>query len=337
MNVRRHRFVRVVAFVASLLLCFAWHAHADYEPGRGLPLFHDRLTIGGYVAVDAAFLDDSRDELVVDDLSAFLTLRLTDHWLLFTEAELEDPVHIESGGFGSGDHLFNLERLYSQWLAGEHVRLRIGQMLTPFGIWNVIHAEPLVWTSSRPIATAEFFDTSVTGMEATLFAPVTAFDLIITAFGQVTPQIDDSHDPQKARRAVGARAEAGTSSGVRVGASVVHFHDHVDHRDETTFGVDAFWTARLVELSSEIAINAPDSGHATGGGYAQIVWHAGLNLHPFVRVEYVDLRGFDRVPVVFGAAWKPYDAIVFKLEGILGGDDTSLGGDGVLSSFSMLF
>lgn len=325
------------ALVAAFMLGSATAAAADYVLGRGLTLLDDRLTIGGYLAVHATFLDETDDRLELEDLSALITLRITKDWLLFSEIELEDPVHVDGGGIGSGDHIFSLERLYTQWHGNDRFRLRVGQMLTPFGIWNVIHAEPLVWSTSRPVATEQFFDTGVTGFEASVFAPVGTTDLTVTAFGQGTGHIDDTNDIQEASRAVGARIEAATAAGPRIGASAVYFRDENDRRDETACGVDALWAMRLAELSAEAAINVPESGETTWGLYLQAVAHTPWRLHPFVRMEYVDLGSSDRVPVVIGIAWKPASAVVFKLEGIVGGHDTSLGGEGVLTSFSVLF
>lgn len=310
---------------------------AFYELGRGLPLFGGRLIVGGYASVEAEFLDQAPDRLGIDDLSTFLTLNLTDRWLVFTEIELEDPVHVDSGGVGSGDPVFSLERLYTEWNGGDRFRVRGGQMLTPIGIWNVIHAAPLVWSTSRPIATEQFFDTGLTGVEATLFVPVSGAELALSALGQATNQIDDTNDPQETRRGFGARAELATANGPRVGASFLRFKDREDRRTETAAGVDLLWNTRHVELWSEIAANVPDSGSTTWGGYVQAVWHAPRRLHPFVRLEYADLGSFERVPIVFGVAWKPLDPVIVKLEGVVGGDDTTLEGDGFLTSVAVLF
>jgi len=323
----------------AFLLLGAIPVHAEYELGRGLPLFDGRLIVGGYLAINATFLDETPDRLLVDDLSTFLTLKLTDTTLIFAEAELEDPVHIGKGGVGSGSNIFSLERLYAQWEPGDHFRLRVGKLLTPIGIWNTIHAAPLVWTTSRPIATRQFFDTGVTGAEATVFSTLRSVDVAFTAFGQATPHLDDPNDDQQNRYAFGTHLEAGAQNGPHLGASFVRFDDDTDHRWETTYAADAMWSMRLVEFSLEVAANDPDSGLTTWGAYFQSVFHVGSDhqFHPFVRVEYADLGAVRRVPVVFGLAWKPVPAMVFKLEGIVGGDDTELGGDGALTSFAVLF
>lgn len=323
----------------AMLLRGAPCSAASYEPGAGLTLLDGRLNIGGYTTVEGAFLDDSRDQLVLDDLSSFITLHLTDNWLVFSELEIEEGVHLERGGFGTGHDVFSLERLYAEWRPGDSFRLRAGKMLTPFGIWNLIHAAPLVWTTSRPIATTQFFDTGVTGLEATFWKNVGAADLAFTLYGQATEQLNDPNDPQEARRAIGGRVEGGPAFGPRFGASAVRFRDHTDHRNETAFGFDALWPSRLFEASAEAAFNVPDSGSTTLAAYAQLVVHAyePLGLHPFVRLEYADLPDVNRWPVVFGLAWRPTDTMIVKVEGILGGDDTELGGNGALTSFSVLF
>jgi hypothetical protein len=327
----------VLAGLLASFTAFPVQALADYELGRGYSLFDGRLTIGGYLSLEAEFLDQTPDRFQVDDISTFLTFRITDRWLVFTEMEAEDPVHVDGDGVGSGENVFRLERLYTQWLAGDRLRFRVGKMLTPIGIWNLIHAQPLVWSTSRPIATEQFFDTGLTGLEATFFAPLPTAELAFTAFGQATRQLDNSHDSQDTRRGFGARLELTPDRGPKVGASFFRFRDRNDGRTETTVGADAIWSTHLAEVSSEWAVNIPDSGETTWGAYLQGVAHVGWQLHPFLRLEYADLGSYDRVPVVLGVAWKPLDAMVIKLEGIVGGHDTSLDGDGVLTSFSVLF
>lgn len=331
----RHK--AILASVLAFVTAFCAPAHADYELGRGYSLLDGRLTIGGYFSLEAEFLDETPDQLLVDDLSAFVTFRITDRWLLFTEMEAEDPVHVDDDGVGSGKHVFSLERLYTQWLGGDRFRLRAGKMLTPIGIWNLIHAQPLVWSTSRPIATEQFFDTGLTGLEATVFAPLSGAELAFTAFGQATKQLDDSNDPQETRRGFGARVERTPDRGPKVGASFIRFRDRSDDRTETAVGADAIWSTDLAEISSEWAVNIPDSGATTWGAYVQGVAHVGWHLHPFLRLEYADLGSYDRVPVVLGIAFTPLDAMVFKVEGIVGGHDTTLDGNGVLTSFSVLF
>jgi hypothetical protein len=340
----RHRRLLAFALALAIAACPTAVRAQPYTLGEGLSLFDGHLRLGGYLAAETAFLDQSPDQLRLDDMSVFVTWNIATHWTFFTEAELEDVVHVDGGGFGSGDDVFRLERLYLQWKGEGAAQVRAGRMLTPFGIWNRIHAAPLVWTTSRPIATEAFFDTGVTGLEVSVSRAFDDIDVTLVGYGQATANLDDSGDANESDRAVGGRLEAGTEHGPTVGASFVHFHDDKSHRNVTAIGADFYWSTRLVEVSAEVAANEPHSRGATWAAYIQVVGHAPWRLHPFLRIEYSDLGGPHRVPVVPGIAFKPGDATILKIEGLIGAQDTPLGagssrrgGDGVLASFAVLF
>jgi hypothetical protein len=132
--------------VAALLLASQCNAIAGYEPGRSLTLLNGRPNIGGYLSIGGNFLDDSRDQLGLDDLSTFVTLHLTDNWLVFSEVEVEEGVHLERGGFGTGHDVVSLERLYTEWPPGDSFRRRRmafwadGTVVVPL---NLPSSEPL--------------------------------------------------------------------------------------------------------------------------------------------------------------------------------------------------
>jgi hypothetical protein len=43
-----------------------------------------------------------------------------------------------------------VERLYLDYLHSDALATRLGKHLTPIGRWNLRHADPLVWTATRP-------------------------------------------------------------------------------------------------------------------------------------------------------------------------------------------
>jgi hypothetical protein len=308
-----------------------------------LSLLGGRLVLGGYTSLNLHFLSDKRDALVLDDLAAFVTLRLTDSLRLFAEIELEDALEWDGSRVDTNGHAFSTERLYGEWQPNDWLRLRVGKMLTPIGIWNSIHAAPLVWTTTRPLATTEFFDTGVTGAQADLFHHGRNLELRATAFAQITEHFDDPGDTREFREAGGGRLEIAGLNGPALGLSYVRFKNDSAFvgTPEDTWGADFLWSLPAVELSSEFALNQARTGGTTWSVYFQAVAHGPCNLHPFVRVEHglMEERGerFTRTPVVFGVAWQPMPAMVFKLEGLTGGSRTALGGAGVLTSWSMLF
>lgn len=328
---RTARLLALLALGASLASSVA---AAEYAPGQGWPLLDGRLLVGGYATASLTAFDDARDRFAVDDLSLFATARFTDRLRLFAEVELEDLVTVDGDGFHSGSDLVALERLYLEVEPRLDWRLRVGKFLTPFGIWNLVHAAPLVWTTTRPLATEDYFDVATTG--ASLDVPLlrATHDVTLTLFGQATPHLDDTSHAEESRRGAGYRLQLDLLDGPRIGTSFVHYDDRVDGGAESAVGADFLWPTRLVEWSAEGVWNSVGGGEWST--YLQAVAHTPVALHPFLRLEVVDRRGARDVPVVIGAAWKPTSNTIVKLEGIVGGAGP-YGGDGVATSFAVLF
>ena len=62
------------------------------------------------------------------------------------------------------DRSWEIDRAYVELSLGDAVRLRAGRFLTPIGQWNERHADPLTWTTERPLTTYRPFAKSVTGV-----------------------------------------------------------------------------------------------------------------------------------------------------------------------------
>lgn len=70
------------------------------------------------------------------------------------------------------DRPWEVDRAYLEYAAGDALRLRLGRFLTPVGQWNEVHADPLTWTSLRPLTTYRAFAKSVTGVMAAGTVPL---------------------------------------------------------------------------------------------------------------------------------------------------------------------
>jgi len=150
------------------------HAGEGYRLGQGYPVGSTGLTLGGYATVSAESLRGERSRVALDDLSLFVWWESERRWKLFAEFDYEDVLaHPSRDSDGEGRYLA-LERLYADYAINDRLSLRAGKFLTPIGRWNLVHATPLVWTTSRPLITDQTFPTNVTGLM--LSGSVNAFD-----------------------------------------------------------------------------------------------------------------------------------------------------------------
>ncbi len=300
-------------------------------------MLDDRLVLGGYLAAGASLLDEEPKEFKLDDLSAFVTYRVNDELLAFSEMELEDAIHLDEDGFDVGRRIVSLERLYLEWQPRQELRLRLGQMLTPIGIWNRVHAAPLVWTTSRPLATEAFFDTGVTGAQLDASARWRDLDFVATLFGQPDGHIDATDARHRMRRGIGARLQVGRIEAWHAGVSALRYRDDRDRRWHGLFGADLLLDREPWEVWSEAVVNDPDGGPTIWGLYLQAAYHLGHGFYPVVRYEHVHLEGVARNPIVAGLAFKPAPNVILKLEGILGREGLGAGGNGAEASVAILF
>jgi len=115
---------------------------------------------------NATFTRDEGDpaRFSLDELSLLVSWDPLPSIHLLSELEGEDLATIDDEGHGGlVDAHFTVERLYGDVAVTDWLQLRAGKFLTPVGRWNVIHAAPLVWTTSRPLVTKLTFDPHTTG------------------------------------------------------------------------------------------------------------------------------------------------------------------------------
>src|SRR5215470_5124830 len=166
-------FFIVIPFIAALV----WPArtlHAqdlpppkstwEYHLGQGLQLGNSGVTLGGYGSVRVEDLSHHSPQLTLSALSLFVSWDTGTRVHFFSEVKLEEvALTREEHSFDTRDRGVELERLYMDVYLIDPVTFRFGKFLTPIGRWNLIHADPLVWTTSRPLITSQPFSPNTTG------------------------------------------------------------------------------------------------------------------------------------------------------------------------------
>lgn len=303
----------------------------SYTPGRGLRLGTTGVTLGGYASMNLTRNEGSRGRLQLDDLSVFVLADPVPHLHFFAELEVEDAWTIDDHGDTAADGRFAVERLYADVSIADTLTLRGGVFLTPVGRWNVIHAAPLVWTTSRPLTTEVPFDPRSTGLMA--FGTVFPGDgaLTYSLFGQVADPIEGNPDFDPANGSVGGRLEY-TTQDEQDEWSIGGTYLAADRDDgwRHLAGVDLLWSHDRLELMGEFAYDDGPSGAAQWGVYLQAALRIAPKTYIVERYEHFSPRtsARDLNLVASGLAYRLRPNVILKSEYLAAdrsGDDAEAG------------
>jgi len=329
---------------------------APYELGQGL-LFPDiGLDVGGYASLQYESLSHRTPAFNAHDLSLFLTEHIDARWSLFAELEMEDALLFSEEGDVSHDPELDVERLYLDYRVSPAITLRIGKFLTPVGSWNMIHADPLVWTVSRPLTATAAFPRHATGAMVYGSVPSDGHDLDYWVFVDDTARLDPLEQDEKAFEIPGSSVDLTSSfdrafggrvlyhfidDRLRLGASYVYFEKQRSQPGKNLVGLDLACTTRYVQLSGEAVYRAargwsqPDER----GGFLQAVIPLPAHFYLVGRYERYSATVLSTRPTIdtFGITYRPRPPLSVKLEYRSGSHNDRVAPDGWLASLAILF
>ena len=308
----------------------------DYRVGRGLRVGDTGFSIGGYATTEAERLEDGSSAGNLD-VNFFLSLDPVSFLHLFSELEVGELAIWEGGERPRVDPHFKAERLYGDATWRDEANLRFGKFLTPFGRWNQVLADPLLWTTSEPLIVEEVFSDDVVG--AMLWG--TAFPAGQALSYALYGSFLDRAVGEPERDGMGARLEWTGRGGLSVGAS--YFASKRQHEDEWNHlgGIDAVWQPfDRLELSAEaLGGEGVRADGAQWGLYLQGVVETVPTLYLVGRYERYDPpsshRGIDLFDV--GLTWIPRYYLRFKADYRFADHGDDLSAPGFRASFSVLF
>jgi hypothetical protein len=316
---------------------------ADYRPGNGWQIPGTGFRLGGYAS---AGIDDERHQpvrLSVDDISLFVHWEGEGKFRLFSELDLEEPLAWEAGeGLTTRHAYLALERLYGDYLYSENLNFRAGKFLTPIGRWNVIHAAPLVWTTSRPLVTEHTFPTNATGAMVYGTLPVFGKEIDYSLYSAVGRdwRPDPKLDPFS--KAYGMHVTLPTSSFGEFGVSYANFEQEGkmgEHKN--LLGLDYFWSHDHYEISTELAYRVSDEGsHSNERGlFIQGVAPLSERWYAIGRYELFDQAGPAPAMNLWlaGVAMRLSPAMIFKAEFSHATHNEIHAPEGFFSTFAILF
>jgi hypothetical protein len=330
-------------------------AGLPYTLGTGYPLPWFGLTAGGYATVRAGNLEGEPVKAVVKDLSLFLSTDFGPRWRFFSEFELGDSIAWSGGGLTTSYAEFDVERLYLDHNLAPWATLRLGKFLTPIGRWNLIHADPLVWSVFRPLTTSAAFSRHATGValvgtwpraDSSLDYQVYADDSRALGIGPayeptyldapVIPNPDNVFD-----HGVGARlCYRILDDALQIGLSAAGFTLEQQPGTKSLVGMDLFYGHSGLELTGEAVYrNSSGPNGDEWGGFAQLVVPLGRGFFGVLSGELFKAEGYSETTDIqrLGIAYRPIAPVTFKVELQESQGVEQLAPDGWQLSVSVLF
>lgn len=327
-----------------------------YELGQGMHFPAQGLSLGGYLSLRYRDLEDVPSSMSIKDLSLLASLDITDRLNLFTEMEIGEALSLSQDGINTDDAEFEVERLYLDYRVAPEVTFRLGKFLTPVGRWNLIHADPLVWTVSRPLTTSVAFARQASGAMVYGSVPSGANGFDYSLFVDDTDLFDHHQQEERAYddavasiAAVGAFEHAAGArivyhlhdDRIQVGASYLRFRMMDLQENKDLYGLDLFWNTRYAEFSGEWVYRnsrgavEPDER----GGFLQAAIPVGGQLFLIGRYEryHSALEPATAEIETLGLTYRPYRAVSLKLEYRGGDHNQRIAPEGWLGSLAILF
>ncbi len=317
----------------------------DYVPARGLRLGRTGLTVGGFTTLEIDKVRDESGTLELDGVNLLALWEPLDFARAFAEIEIGDLFAYEmrtSETFSDPD--VTIERLHGDLSYRDSLNLRVGKYQTPFGIWNLVPAEPFTWTATEPVQVETAFDEHQTG--AALYGSFYpgSHTLDYWVYGQFVDPLDPSEDPPPSDRSIGGRLRFGESLGRwALGSSFLAS----ERRGRWSYlgGFDAHWQRGPFELQGELILSRGDRPERDlWGVYAQGVYHLGEHvrllraLHLVGRYEHFAPREGRRANVFnVGLTWIPYRFLILKAGYQFTQGRPEDVDPGLFTSFSILF
>jgi hypothetical protein len=347
------RFPSLLAACAAVLLPVAAAAAgplsgAGYTLGRGLRLPALDFTLSGYTSLVARNPENEDARLDLRDLSLFGIWEPGPRWRFFTELEVEHLLLLDDAGLRQDDIELEVERVYVDYAATPGATLRVGRYLTPFGRWNQLHADPLVWTVSRPLVTQLAIPDHAGGVALLGTRAAGSRTLDWTAWVDDSADFDPKYGDADFED-LETTGTAGLTNNFHRGAGGQLRWHLLDDRAEIAasyagfefartgelmhaVGVDGLLRWRRLEVSGEAAWR--DNGDAGSGddwgAFAQVVVRLVGQVYGIARGEHYRSGLLDRAAsrTTLGLGWRPLPPLNLKLE-YGASDDRRLSPDGV--------
>ncbi len=303
-------------------LLFFTYAHTAYAE-EALFFNKNKWNVSGYLKLEFAAANNQPTAIEIDDLSLFISGNIN-RWINpFIEAELyQIPLWQSGEGLQFDDINFIIERLYNDSKLTDATTLRLGKFLAPVSRWNLLHAAPLVWTTSRPLTTKYSFANYISGIHVRHELDVFSGHALEFYW---QPYEDFYPKPRSKSRhyqsVYGASWILQDDLDRYLSFNIQHANVKHSNESRTTIGINGMLHHEYFELESELLStwvnNQPNNINAQDwGGYLQLSVPIPFDLNIISRYEHFEFSHQSQAVDTFlnGLVYRPYSKLSLKLE-----------------------
>lgn len=307
----------------------------------------DAITVSGYAKLTAEAVNKTPTAISLDDFSVFVSGKFNRWFNPFLEAEAYNmDIWKESNGFQFNNVHLAIERLYNDMQVTDDDTLRAGKFLASINHWNIVHAAPLVWTSTRPVTSTYSRANYITGLQLRHdFDALSghAVEIYVQPVEEFNHKVLSSHERQY-ETVAGARWIFNEDLDYYVGMSFQHAQ--VAHSDEmrNSISIDGNWQHELFELESELLFTHIDTKQVRQhgndwGGYVQMAVPIVNKFSVITRYEHFEFAEKTEAmdAELGGVVYRPVPSLSFKVEWQQTQGSTSHNQTGLYSSIAVLF
>ncbi|MDB5907805.1 MAG: hypothetical protein JWP34_1919 [Massilia sp.] len=315
---------------------------APYVLGQGLRLGDSGITVGGYGSLEYQRTGERAAHPSLTHVSAFVWWEGESRLKFFAEVDNQANHTAEHEAEPGESRYVSIERAYFDYTFSDVVTLRTGKYLTPIGRWNQNHADPLVWTTSRPLITGDLFPNNATGVMALGSVPVLGRQAGYFVYASVCSELRPDPAQDEFNRSYGVHLNVPIGEHLQAGVSYAGFSQGgMRQEQQRLLGVDFIWAAHGVELSGEALYRRSDegAGRDAKGGFVQAVLPLTSRLSAIGRFESMTNPSDPDVHerAVLGLNFRSSRALSLKLELVRDTGRDQNAPIGLLSSVSVLF
>ena len=313
------------------------------DPGGGGYRFAGfPIWLGGDATISGAVPEHDPAFAELDEIDLLLRYEPTARLSFFTETRLDNTITWTEGhGVDTESGDLSIERLYVDVLLTPQISLRIGKLLTPFGLWNVIRRAPLSWTVERPAVTEFTFPEHTTGLSLTYQTTWHGWSFDAAGYGPAQDKLA-FRESAEGDLLFGGRVAAGHSLGsafATLGLDAAGFDDNRSERWADTYGADLEVDVAGQQITGEFAYSILRGDVSREfGAYLQDAIPILPTLYGVVRFDYFQpRRGSDEVGGLIGVFWRPYQPLILKLNYQFANRSTEELNPGLLMAGSLFF